>query len=975
MNKTGIRKKRTGGKQIGTTIAVFALAVAIILGAAYGSIIFLEDNAHASAEKLVNSVVNRINNNIAKVEKATLETASAADPILNDADSLIQLVHDFVGQNDSIMGSTIAFEPDMFPEYGKSFAPYSWMASDRTIRDRQLGEETDYYQEEWYAEAKARGTEYWCEPYFDEGGAKIMMCTFSVPVKDGNGKVVAVLTADIGLDDLEKYIISINPYPDSSIILRSAKGEALVNKDFDLNENSNVFIKGLTEIGWTVELVLPISYLLHGNVSAFVVIGSLLLITIALVILVYRILRKYQTKADDEYMSILEAIAAGYDVMYRIDLEKGATDFIKGDENAKKFLNIFDATTDATLFENFNKYYVDTVIHEDDRGNVKSVMNAKNMHEKLKNGNEISVTYRAKRNLMDYVYTEMDIIKAGNKEDELTAVILAFKDVDENVRKEEEYKKSIEQGLKIINGLANDFVSLYTVNLDDNTYKVYSIADEVKDIKVVVDMHNDMTTALCKYADGFVHEEDRQIMYYYADAEHIREALRNTSSHRIMVRRNINGDWKWMEMNMIKCEPEDQEANNVILAFANRDSQVKEEQDRRIQTEEALNMARFANQAKTNFLNAMSHDIRTPMNAIMGYSRMAKKHTDDPIVLEDLNKIEISGNQLLSLINQVLEMSRIESGKIVLEEVPVDIIERANAMKTVIAADCNAKNIDFTLDVEGIVHRHVFTDDSRLSQIVTNVMGNAVKFTPEGGSITYYSTESPCEKEGYGLYTIKVTDTGIGMSEEYLSHIFEEFTREKTSTVSHIQGTGLGMSIVKKLIDLMGGTIEVKSKPGEGTGVTIILPLRWNMEAEAAGDKSRVYDETSVKGKRLLLVEDNEMNREIACDILEEAGFIVETAEDGDIAVEMVKKTAESGNSKYYDAVLMDIQMPRMNGYEATKAIKALPDPQNTHLPIIALSANAFEEDRQKSLEAGMDDHVGKPIDIQKLKETLAKYL
>ena len=388
--------------------------------------------------------------------------------------------------------------------------------------------------------------------------------------------------------------------------------------------------------------------------------------------------------------------------------------------------------------------------------------------------------------------------------------------------------------------------------------------------------------------------------------------------------------------------------------------------------------ANRANIAKTNFLFNMSHDIRTPMNAIMGYTRMAKKSINNPeTVSMYLDKTDISSKQLLGLINQVLEMSRIESGKVVLSEEKTDIIERAHAMKTIAETEAECKGLKFSMNIGDIKHKYVLTDASRMNQIMTNILGNATKYTPEGGSVTYTVEEIDSNRPGYAVYRFTVADTGIGMSEEYLGHVFEEFTRENSSTVSSIQGSGLGMSIVKKLVDLMGGNIDVKSKKNEGTTITVTVPMLIDPDAEGseAAEEEIEYRDVTFTHKRLLLVEDNEMNREIARDILEDAGFIVETAEDGDIAVEMVKATAERGDSEYYDAVLMDIQMPRMNGYEATKAIRALPDPQNTHMPIIAVSANAFEEDRRKSFEAGMDDHVSKPIDIQKLKETLAKYL
>ena len=409
--------------------------------------------------------------------------------------------------------------------------------------------------------------------------------------------------------------------------------------------------------------------------------------------------------------------------------------------------------------------------------------------------------------------------------------------------------------------------------------------------------------------------------------------------------------------------------------LAQTQEQLKTIQDLNTQLANQTSVAENANHAKSQFLFNMSHDIRTPMNAIIGYTAMAKKYAEKAQVKDCLNKIDLSGKQLLSLVNQVLEMSRIESGKIILSEDPADVIERSFGMETIAAADCNSKSIRFTRHIGNIAHKDVLTDVTHVDQIITNIVGNAVKYTPEGGSIDYYLEELPCEKEGYGLYVIKVEDTGIGMSDEFVEHIFDEFSRENNTTVSQIQGTGLGMSIAKKFVDLMDGTIEIKSKLGEGTTIKVSIPMRWNPNAVEKNEEIKESYHPFLGGKRILLVEDNEMNREIATELLEEEGLLVETAEDGDVAVEMVRKTAQEGRPEYYDAVLMDIQMPRMNGYDAAKAIRALPNPHNTHLPIIALSANAFEEDRQKSLDAGMDDHVAKPIDIQILKETLAKYL
>lgn len=383
--------------------------------------------------------------------------------------------------------------------------------------------------------------------------------------------------------------------------------------------------------------------------------------------------------------------------------------------------------------------------------------------------------------------------------------------------------------------------------------------------------------------------------------------------------------------------------------------------------EQAKTEAEAANMAKSSFLFNMSHDIRTPMNAILGYTVMAKKKSTDETVNDYLNKINIAGNQLLALVNQVLEMSRIESGKIVLQEQKINIAESVEIERTVYAEQAKSKGLDLTAEGHNLTHNHVLGDSDRISQIINNLIGNAIKYTPEGGSITNTVEEEPCDRDGYAIYRITVEDTGIGISEEYLPHIFEEFTREKSSTISHIQGTGLGMSIVKKLVELMNGTIEVSSKPGEGSKFIVRIPLKIDTEYSEESEIEPEHEDISLNGIKILLVEDNEMNREIAAEILTEAGAVIDMAEDGDIAV---KKVADSVPGKY-DVILMDIQMPRMNGYEATKEIRRIyPD---TKLPIIALSANAFNEDKVKSMEAGMNAHIAKPINVPEFLKTLSE--
>ena len=381
--------------------------------------------------------------------------------------------------------------------------------------------------------------------------------------------------------------------------------------------------------------------------------------------------------------------------------------------------------------------------------------------------------------------------------------------------------------------------------------------------------------------------------------------------------------------------------------------------------------------AKSQFLFNMSHDIRTPMNAIIGYTSLARKETDPGQIRSYLDKIDDSSQHLLSLINDILEMSRIESGKIELEFAPVDLCALFNGMRDLFFEQMKQKNMDFQVHTAQIQNRIVWCDRKNLNRVLLNVLSNAYKFTPDGGTITVSLLQTGTSENGYGSYEIRVQDSGIGMSKEFSEKMFTAFERERTSTVSGIEGTGLGMSITKSIVDLMGGTIDVMTAPGSGT--TIIIRIKFRLaeekdvkesqsEAAGTGDTSEEIDFT---GRRVLLVEDNMINMEIAAMILEQAGFIVEKAENGQVAVDMVSGS-EPG---WYDAVLMDIQMPVMDGYEATRAIRALPDKQRAGIPILAMTANAFKEDEQATADAGMQAHIAKPIDVGMLMKTLRTVL
>ena len=395
----------------------------------------------------------------------------------------------------------------------------------------------------------------------------------------------------------------------------------------------------------------------------------------------------------------------------------------------------------------------------------------------------------------------------------------------------------------------------------------------------------------------------------------------------------------------------------------------------RVAAEDALKVAESASKAKSTFLSNMSHDIRTPMNAIIGFATLALDDIRDGKKVEDyLSKILSSSKHLLGLINDILDMSRIESGKVVLEEQETDLVTTLQELQSIMEGQAKERKLKLHVDYSNLRDRHVYCDKTRLNQVMFNLLANAVKFTSEGGSIwlTMSQLEPTCEVEDRAIYEIRVKDTGIGIGKEFIKHIFEPFERERTSTVSKIQGTGLGMAITKNIVDMMGGTIEVESQKGVGTEFIIRLELRLQAEAGAANEEgakqhSHAEGVAEFAGKRLLLAEDNELNREIACMLLSKYGFVIDTAENGQEAVDLVAASAPD----HYDLVLMDIQMPVMDGHEATRRIRNLEDKELAKVPVVAMTANAFDEDRKAAKECGMNGFISKPINMQEVVQAL----
>ena len=386
----------------------------------------------------------------------------------------------------------------------------------------------------------------------------------------------------------------------------------------------------------------------------------------------------------------------------------------------------------------------------------------------------------------------------------------------------------------------------------------------------------------------------------------------------------------------------------------------------------AAENAESANRAKSTFLFNMSHDIRTPMNAIIGYADLASRHSDDPAKLKKyMENIQVCGQNLLMLLNNVLDLARIENDKTEIEYSVSDIEKDFRNCLAMFRNQADSKGQTLTVTTQ-LPYPYIYADIPHLTEVCTNLVSNAVKYTGAGGTIRCGVTQKPGEKEGWCDTVVTVADNGIGMSQEFQKHIFEPFERERTSTVSKVEGSGIGMGIVKKLVGLMGGTVEVESKIGVGSTFTVTIPCRIASEDEIQAKREiNPSDQKCLRGTRILLTEDNDLNAEIATELLQEEGCTVDRAKDGVECVDMLEKAANGT----YQLILMDIQMPVMNGYDATKKIRRMDDPQKANIPIVAMTANAFSEDKQVALDAGMNDHIAKPINMSVLVPTLRKYL
>ena len=523
-------------------------------------------------------------------------------------------------------------------------------------------------------------------------------------------------------------------------------------------------------------------------------------------------------------------------------------------------------------------------------------------------------------------------------------------------------KKRDEELTKALKAFGTVFTNIFIVHLENQ---------KVEWLKIQADKENILTQCqnVCEIRkliyDNYMLPEYRQGYLEFTDLDTISERF---ETHKILRYIYRNKNKQWIAVSAI-VQNRDENGKLTDIQFLTHD--VTDQRERELQQEDALRIAlassEHANKAKTAFINNMSHDIRTPMNAIIGFTALAASHMDQPDLVKDyLTKIGTSSKHLLSLINDVLDMSRIESGIVKIEENEVCIPDVLHDLKTIIQGNIQAKQQNLYIETQDVVHENVITDRLRLNQILLNIVSNAIKFTPTGGTVNIRVTEKTCNLKDFTTFEFRIKDNGIGMSEEFQTHVFDAFSREQTSTKSGIEGTGLGMAVTRNIVDMMGGTISLTSKEGKGTEFVVtlnfkirkVLTMPMDIKEEPLQQTER---ENRYSGKKVLIVEDNELNREIATALLEEIGISVDSVEDGTDAVERMNEVDDDR----YDLIFMDIQMPKMDGYMATREIRTLKNNKKANIPIIAMTANAFEEDKKKAFQAGMNAHIAKPIDIK----------
>ena len=645
----------------------------------------------------------------------------------------------------------------------------------------------------------------------------------------------------------------------------------------------------------------------------------------------------------------IDNIPGGY---HRCSLEEGHPFLYISD----RFLAILGWTREEIKTEFHNKF--DNMLHPDDR-NLSSDYVTRILDTRG-HGSEKDQIYRLLgKDGYHWVTDATTLVKSGNQ----TFFQGNITDFTDFVKAKEKKEQEIELQREIIEGLGKEYFSVLAVELDKD--RVLSYRESGENGKIISDFcrkcGNRWSKIIPSYAKTMVSDNTNGEFEKQLGLETLRSQEEDYSmTYEFKLETGIN--YHQVRVAFVKKKDGTRMA---VVGTRNIDSLIKKERMQEEKLKKAYVAAENANKAKTEFLNNMSHDIRTPMNVILGYNQLMKSQLTESKQLDYQKKIEQSGKLLLAIINNVLDMARIESGKIKVDENYERVGEVVDEIISTFSSEAEEKEIHLSGSMK-VTHRNILCDGTKIREIYVNLVSNAMKYTPRGGNVTITVEELPCEKEGYIKVKSEIKDTGIGMSKEYLPTLFEPFSREQNTTTRRIGGTGLGMPIVKKMVDLMGGSIEVASELGKGTVFTFTLMHKiadrkfYSQKTEAA-ETSEMGKNLS--GKHVLLAEDNDLNAEIAVTVLEETGIVIERVEDG---IQCVNRVVQMSPGTY-DLILMDIQMPNMDGYKATRCIRRLDDKKKAEIPIIAMTANAFAEDRKKAFDAGMNGHIAKPIDIEKL--------
>ena len=627
---------------------------------------------------------------------------------------------------------------------------------------------------------------------------------------------------------------------------------------------------------------------------------------------------------------------------------------------SNRFLAILGWTREEirTIFD--NKF--DNMLHPDDR-NLSSDYVTRILDTRGHGSAKDQIYRLLGKDGYHWVTDATTLVKSGNQ----TFFQGNITDFTDFVKAKEKKEQEIELQREIIEGLGKEYFSVLAVELDKD--RVLSYRESGENGKIISDFcrkcGNRWSKIIPSYAETMVSDNTNGEFENQLGLETLRSQEKDYSmTYEFKLETGIN--YHQVRVAFVKKKDGTRMA---VVGTRNIDSLIKKERMQEEKLKKAYVAAENANKAKTEFLNNMSHDIRTPMNVILGYNHLMKSQLTESKQLDYQKKIEQSGKLLLAIINNVLDMARIESGKIKVDENYERVGEVVDEIISTFSSEAEEKEIHLSGSMK-VTHRNILCDGTKIREIYVNLVSNAMKYTPRGGNVTITVEELPCEKEGYMKVKSEIKDTGIGMSKEYLPTLFEPFSREQNTTIGRIGGTGLGMPIVKKMVDLMGGSIEVASELGKGTVFTFTLMHKiadrkfYSQKTEAA-ETSEMGKNLS--GKHVLLAEDNDLNAEIAVTVLEETGIVIERVEDG---IQCVNRVVQMSPGTY-DLILMDIQMPNMDGYKATRCIRRLDDKKKAEIPIIAMTANAFEEDKKRAFDAGMNGHIAKPIDIEKLEEVI----